>query len=296
MDREHGLADARDGLGLQDLINQSPSRFSSLSLNPAVAQGSAVWPHVPIPQWGSRLGQRLAHDSPIDVSKGDRRPLEIHAQDGRDVAASCREVESRLQFVHEGDSVSAEVLAHSDPAVMVHDHKLEPAPRQKRVRRHAGRRPERFESCKQETILVDAGESDLLVGAPYRAAGLVQFRAKLRQCDTIAALHKTPLPDSGAQLRHPLVETPLSATTDLPAPQQVHRSGCAMHPRGNDHHVGQPDQVSRVMGKELPDPFNCRCHCRFPKRSERSSVPHRLRYQNRNAGSSTVFCASAPTH
>src|SRR3979490_1631114 len=65
MDREHGLADARDGLGLQDLINQSPSRFSSLSLNPVVAH--AVWPHVPIPQWGSGLGQCLAHDGPIDV-------------------------------------------------------------------------------------------------------------------------------------------------------------------------------------------------------------------------------------
>ena len=34
---------------------------------------------------------------------------------------------------------------------------------------------------------------------------------------------------------------PLSAATDLPAQQQMHRSGCAMHPRGNAHHVGQPD-------------------------------------------------------
>ena len=33
------------------------------------------------------------------------------------------------EFVREGDSVSAEVFAHPDPAVMVHDHKLEPVPR-----------------------------------------------------------------------------------------------------------------------------------------------------------------------
>src|SRR4030081_3274644 len=154
MDREQGLAYARDGLGLQGLINQPPSGFPSLSLNPAVAKGSAVWPYVPIPHWGSRLGQCLAYDGPIDVSKGDRGPVELYAQDRRDVAASCREVESRLEFVYECDSVSAEVFAPSDPAVMVHDRKLEPAPRQKRVRCHARRRPELFESCEEETILV----------------------------------------------------------------------------------------------------------------------------------------------
>src|SRR5262249_3494854 len=147
------------------------SGFSSPSLNPAVAKGSAVWPHVPISHWSSRLRQCLAYDSPIDVCKGDRGPVEIYAQDRRDVAASSPKVESRLKFVHECRSVSAEVFAHSDPAVMVHDHKLEPVPRQKRVRRHPRRRPELFESWKQETILVDAGESDLLVGAPHRAAG-----------------------------------------------------------------------------------------------------------------------------
>jgi hypothetical protein len=95
----------------------------------------------------------------------------------------------------------------------------------------------------------------------------------LRQGDTVAALRKTSLPDPGAQLRHPLVAIPLPATTDLPAPQQVHRSGCAMHPRGNAHHVGQPDQVSRVMGKELPDPFNCRCHHRFPNEANDRTFP-----------------------
>src|SRR5260370_756900 len=168
MDREQGLAYARDGLGLQDLINQPPSGFSSLSLNPAVAKGSAVWPHVPIPHWGSRLGQCLAYDSPIDVRKSDRGPVEIYAQDRRDVAASCREVESRLQFVHEGDSVSAEVFAHSDPAVMVHDHNLEPAPRQKRVRRHPARpRPDLSESHHEQPFPSHAAQSNPLPRPPY---------------------------------------------------------------------------------------------------------------------------------
>jgi len=123
---------------------------------------------------------------------------------------------------------------------MVHDHKLEPAPWQKRVRRHARRRPELFESCEEETILVDAGESDLLVGGYARQvssnSGLVCANAT-----RLPVLRKASLPDPGAQLRRPLVEIPLSAATDLPAQQQVHRSGCAIHPRGNAHHVGQPD-------------------------------------------------------
>jgi hypothetical protein len=79
----------------------------------------------------------------------------------------------------------------------------------------------------------------------------------LRQRDTVAALCKTSLPDPNAQLRHPLVEIPLPATTDLPAPQQVQWPGGAVHPRRNAHDVGQPDQVSRIVGKELPDPCNC---------------------------------------
>jgi hypothetical protein len=57
-----------------------------------------------------------------------------------------------------------------------------------------------------------------------------------------------------------MVKIQLPATRDLPALQLVHRSGCAMHPRGDAHDVAQPEQVSRVVGKELPDTFNCRCH------------------------------------
>src|SRR6266487_845404 len=49
------------------------------------------------------------------------------------------------------------------------------------------------------------------------------------------------------------------------------------------------------MGKELPDPFNCRCHHHSPNEASDRTF-HRLRYRDRNAGSSTVFCASAPSH
>ena len=88
-----------------------------------------------------------------------------------------REVESRPQFAHEGGLVSAEVFANPDPTITIHDDKLEPVSRQKRFRVHTRCRPESFEAWAKETILVDIGKNDLLIGTPERVANRIERRA-----------------------------------------------------------------------------------------------------------------------